>query len=352
MRIGIDCRKITDFGIGVYIRGLLAGLAEIRSGDTFVLFGRGIDASVPPQLEAEIIETHAPHYSLRELYTVGAAANRAGLDVFHAPHYVLPVTRVPAVVTIHDLIHLHVRQTPVARSYARLMLRRAARSSRAIITVSEAVKEEIDSRWPDHSPLSVIPNGVDERLRFTDPVDDARLRELGVEADHFFLFSGNDKPHKNLECLIEAWRSVRKQVSWARLVLTGCRPERFREEEGVVMLGFVEERDLTLLQRGALAVVQPSLHEGFGLPVAEAMAAGTPVIASDIPALREVGSDAPYYFDPRNPGSLGAALLAVGRSADLRETMIQAGRARAGGLRWIEAAQSTLSVYRHATSRT
>src|SRR5207244_6681936 len=113
MRVGIDARKIADFGIGTYIRNLLRELVAL--GDEYVAFAPA-GTALPRGVEHVVVD--APHYSMRELVAVGRAADRARLDLFHAPHYVVPFTRVPLVVTVHDLIHLRHRH-PLARLYAR-----------------------------------------------------------------------------------------------------------------------------------------------------------------------------------------------------------------------------------------
>src|SRR5512140_2923638 len=120
MRIGIDGRKIRDYGIGTYIQGLLRGLTEVAGADEqyVVLAPASARELIPTGFEHVLLE--APHYSLRELFTVGAAAEREALDLFHAPHYVIPFARCPMVVTIHDLIHLHQKhRNPLASLYAR-----------------------------------------------------------------------------------------------------------------------------------------------------------------------------------------------------------------------------------------
>ena len=149
MRIGIDCRKIADFGIGTYIRGLLHALAE-TGGEEYVVFGpRDIAPMLPAGVEHLVVD--APKYSVRELFVVG---RNARIDLFHAPHYVVPFVRVPFVVTIHDLIHLHHRN-PLARAYARSMIGRAVRRSRAVITVSQAVRQDIASTFGHAGKISV-----------------------------------------------------------------------------------------------------------------------------------------------------------------------------------------------------
>ena len=161
MRVGIDARKIADFGIGTYIRGLLGGLVALGTGDEYIAFAPA-GAAIPPAV-ANIVEhivLDAPHYSVRELITLGRAANRARLDVFHAPHYVVPFTRVPLVVTIHDLIHLHQpMRNPLAPLYARAMIRRAIQHARCVLTVTETVKTQLETELGAKNVI-VTPNGV------------------------------------------------------------------------------------------------------------------------------------------------------------------------------------------------
>lgn len=354
MRVGIDCRKIDDFGIGSYIRGLISGFTRTPGDFEIVLLG-------PPALR-ELASTDerfrfekaaAPHYSIREVFVVGRAAARAGVDLLHAPHYVTPAGDIPLVTTIHDLIHLEVRhRNPLGPLYARTMLGRAVRNSRRLITVSQAVRDQIAGRWPRSSgKIEVIPNGVaDPFFAPRHPDDEASIARLGLRADGYFLWVGNDKPHKNLDGLLEAWRRIRDELPHAVLAIVGSKPARASGEERVREIGFVDEPTLARLQGCAIALVQPSFHEGFGLPVAEAMASGTPVIVADIPALREVAGEAARVADPRRPESIAAAMLAVARDASLRNAMIRAGRERAAAFRWREAAEATLAVYRSAAS--
>ncbi|MGK2857631.1 MAG: glycosyltransferase family 4 protein, partial [Thermoanaerobaculia bacterium] len=275
MRIGIDCRKIADFGIGTYVRELLRAMAAIAPDETFVAFGpRSIESHLPSSGPIERVEVDAPHYSIRELGTIGRAANGAKLDLFHAPHYVIPLVRGPVVVTIHDLIHLQVRHAnPLRLLYARGMLRRATRRPARIITVTEAVARTIARAYPDAaSKVRSVHNGVEDRF-FGASVPSPAARR-------YFLWIGNDKPHKNLAGLIAAWRKVAPSLPDCDLVLAGAPPEALRGEPQVRIAGFVPAEELPSLLAGAVALILPSFLEGFGLPVAEAMAAGCPVIAS------------------------------------------------------------------------
>ena len=340
MRVGIDARKIADFGIGTYIRGLLRGLAELEAGDEletgdqYVAFAPA-GTVLPPGVEHVAVD--APHYSVRELFAVGRAADRARLDVFHAPHYVVPFTRVPLVVTIHDLIHLHQpMRNPVAPLYARTMLGRALRKARRVLTVSEAVKRELERELGAKDVL-VTPNGVDVTATA------ARARSAKM-----FLYVGNDKPHKNVGTLLEAFALVRREMEGATLVLAGGAFERFADRGGVIASGFVSSADLARLYQEATALVMPSREEGFGLPAAEAMAHGTAVITSNAPALVEVTGDAALHVDANDAAALASAMLRVAREPSLRAELGAKGTARAALLTWKRCAELTRSAYQSA----
>jgi glycosyltransferase involved in cell wall biosynthesis len=331
MRVGIDARKIADFGIGTYIRGLLGGLAALGTGDEYVAFASA-DAQLPAGIEHVVVD--APHYSVRELVVLGRAAERARLDLFHAPHYVVPFTRVPLVVTIHDLIHLHQKMpNPLALVYARVMLRRAVRNSRAILTVTAAVRAQLEQELGAKNVI-VTPNGISPPLS----TQHSALRT-------WFLYVGNDKPHKNVDALIAAFALVRRELPDARLILAGAAFERFRGRDGVEPRGFVSDEELSSLYRGAVALVMPSLEEGFGLPAAEAMAHGATVITSNDAALVEVTGDAALHVDARDVEALAAAMLRVARDGDLRARLGALGIDRASAMTWQRCAERTRRAY-------
>jgi glycosyltransferase involved in cell wall biosynthesis len=331
MRIGIDARKIADFGIGTYIRGLLEALV-VDSADTYVAFApQRLAHLIPAGVEHAIVE--APHYSIRELIILGRAIDRAHLDLFHAPHYVVPFTSVPFVVTIHDLIHLR-NPNPIARLYARQMIGRAVRRSRRALTVSEAVKREIVSTFGcavDH--VLVTANGVG-----------APFSESGRAAEgRYFLYVGNDKPHKNVDVLVEAFA----RIGSASLVLTGAAFERFKSCERVVVTGFVDDAELAALYRGAIALVMPSREEGFGLPALEAMASGCAVITSNAAALVEITGDAALHVEPE-AASLADGMARIASDESWRAALASRGIARAKEFTWTRCAELTRAAYRRS----
>lgn len=343
MRIGIDARKIADFGIGTYIRGLLGGLVEVAGEDRLVVFAPASAREIVPQ-QCEHVVLEAPHYSLRELVVVSRAIERARLDLFHAPHYIVPLTRCPTVVTIHDLIHLHQKmRNRLAPVYARVMLRRAVRKSARVLTVSEAVRRQIIRELAcSESKVVVTPNGVDGMFQAGEP---------SRSPARYFLFVGNDKPHKNVDALVEAFAIARAGLPEISLVLAGARFQRFASREGVITPGFVSARELASLYRNALALVQPSLEEGFGLPALEAMSSGTAVITSTDDALVEVTGDAAIHADARSVQDIAAAIERIAASDTLRIDLAVRGIARARQFTWRECARETLRVYREVARR-
>lgn len=326
MRVAIDCRKIADYGIGTYIRGLLSAMHGV---EVVALGPRSIAPLLPAGTEHVVVD--APHYSLRELLLVGRAAERAGVDLFHAPHYVLPRVHCRSVVTIHDLIHLHQPlRNPAARLYARVMLGRAVRLAWRVLTVSEAARRDLIAFGCEAEKIVVTPNGID--ARFTP----------GAAADGgYFLYAGNDKPHKNVGRLVEAFAKV-----GGRLVLAGAPFERYRGMRGVETRGFVSDDELLALYRGATALVLPSLEEGFGLPAAEAMACGTAVITSTAPALVEITGDAALHVDAMSSAALADAMRRVASDDALRASLGARGVERARAFTWRKCAAKTLDAYR------
>ena len=350
MRIGIDCRKAADFGIGTYIRGLVGALAKMKLSDQVILLAPASATELLPDA-FERVEEASAGYSIKELFSVGSTASRLQLDVFHSPHYVIPFTSVPIVVTIHDLTHLKVpvwRKHPLAPLYARRMIRRAVKRSTRIITGSEAVRQEITARYPEaRAKISVTRYGVDSRFR-PGPASIEVLRRFRVEPRSYFFFAGNDKPHKNLDRLVEAYRKFRERHPGIRLLIAGG-STRFRGE-GIESAGFVAEKDLPELYRGAIALVQPSLEEGFGLPIVEAMASGTPAIVSDRPVLVEVGGDAALAVDPTSPPAISEAMERFIIDPSLRDRLSANALRRAHLFSWRECAEQTLEIYRRAVS--
>ncbi|MFH1681557.1 MAG: glycosyltransferase [Candidatus Eisenbacteria bacterium] len=356
-RIGIDIRKIHDFGIGTYIRSLVRELSRIDPHREYGVFQ---NADEEMQWGENIIPVvdNSPKYSLREHISLPLKMRRHRIDLFHSPHYVLPVTRpCRAVVTIHDLIHLFYPPSRAAALYARAMMSAATRSASRILTVSNASREDI-VRVLRVAPekVVVIHNAVDERFV---PLETGRAREevartIGVEGEYILCVS-NCLPHKNLRRLIEAFARLKRQGFGGDLVLAGVEaakardlPRAVRENrlgESVRFAGFVPDSFLPALYGGARVFVFPSLYEGFGLPPLEAMACGVPVVVSDTPALTEVVGSAGLRVDPERVESITEGIARLLGDPALHRRYAEEGLRHSRRFSWRAAAEQTLRVY-------
>jgi glycosyltransferase involved in cell wall biosynthesis len=365
VKVAIDVRKLHDFGIGTYIRNLLRHLARIDRENAYVLLCDAPDMNVADQLGPNFrtVFEPSPNYSLREQFHVPWALMRERPDVFHAPHYVLPVA-VPcrSVVTIHDCIHLMFPQylpNRAAYAYARASMWIAAKRSDRILTVSEASKRDI-LRFFNVSPdkISVVYNAIDERFWVEpDPEDVARVRER-FQLDHgFVLYAGTIKPHKNLVRLIEAFAELRKgEFEELKLLIIGDEISKLpalrravhshKLHKHVRFLGFVPDDTLAVLYRLAAVFVFPSLYEGFGLPPLEAMASGTPVVTSNVSSLPEVAGDAAILVDPYEVGSIVDGVRRVLTDPQLAAELRRKGLVRARDFSWERSVSRTHEIYR------
>jgi glycosyltransferase involved in cell wall biosynthesis len=364
VRIGIDARKLHDFGIGTYIRNLLRQLARMDRQTEFVLLCRADDRETLATLGANfrpVIET-AGNYSLAEQVRIPYALKREGVTLFHAPHYVLPpLVTCKSVVTIHDCIHLMFPQylpNRFAYRYAKASISMAARRATRVMTVSESSKRDI-LRYVDTEPnkIDVIYNAYDERFAIDPREEDVvRVSERYQLQSEFVLYAGNVKPHKNLERLIEAFYLVRKRgLDHLKLVLIGDEiskytalrraVHRYQLHKYVRFLGYLPEETLAVMYRLAGVFVFPSLYEGFGLPPLEAMASGTPVVTSNVSSLPEVAGDAAVLVDPYDPSAIAEGIYRVLTDENLRRDLRHKGIARAGQFSWEQSVRRIRAIY-------
>ena len=366
MRIAIDARKLRDYGIGTYVRNLLRQLGRQDDAHEYVVFCREQDCDTVegygPKFRA-VVET-AGNYSVMEQFALPMDLRRAAVDLFHAPHYVLPpLTPCRSVVTIHDCIHLRFPQylpTRIGYAYARAQMWTATHKAARVITVSEASKRDILRyfRVPE-SRIAVIYNAIDERFwHEPDPEDISRTRERYRLTAPFVLYAGNIKPHKNLERLIEAFHLMRQgspELREVELLIIGDEISKYatlrravhrhKLHKHVRFFGFVPDQTLASLYRLANAFVFPSLYEGFGLPPLEAMASGTPVIASNVSSLPEVVGDAALMIDPYEPGAIADAMRQVLTDGDLCLSLRARGLARAREFSWERSVLRVREIY-------
>ena len=364
VRIGIDARKLHDFGIGTYIRNLLRQLARLDRDTEFVVLCRPEDREALAVLGENFraVPEKAGNYSFSEQVTVPVTLKREGVTLFHAPHYVLPrLVRCRSVVTIHDCIHLMFPQylpSRLALTYARASIRMASRRADRILTVSESSKRDI-LRFVDVAAdkIDVIYNAYEERFGVEPHEDEvARVRERYQLQDAFVLYAGNVKPHKNLARLIDAFDIVRRRgLDQLKLVLIGDEISRYAALRRAVhqhqlhkyvrFLGYLPEPTLAVLYRLAGVFVFPSLYEGFGLPPLEAMASGTPVVTSNVSSLPEVAGDAALLVDPYDPEAIADGIYTVLTDEAIGRDLKRKGLARARQFSWEQSVRRVREIY-------
>ena len=364
----MDGRYIRDSypGIGRYTYHLLEALVDLEGGNEWwVLYDPAAEDSrfFLERLESRkglnLVPSATPLRTWSEQARLPRLLAGLSLDLFHTPFYLYPyLTRIPSISTMHDVIPLafpagfSVRSRWIFRMATQLSLWR----SRRIIAVSEATARALDGHFAGASgKIAVIPEGVDARFRPVerDLVDQIRSRHRLPE--RYFLSVGIDSPHKNWRFLVETYARL---GAGPPLVLAGPPDPRYTgtrravEELGladrVLFLGAVAEEDLPGLYSGAEVFLFPSLHEGFGLPVLEAMACGTPVICSDASSLPEVVGDAGMLIDPGDSAGWTAAVERLSDDPALREQMRQQGMVRARAFTWRRAAAETRKLYDQA----
>lgn len=373
LAIGIDCRFVQDkfHGIGRYTYHLLEHVCALEGNHTVTAF---IDPGLPnsrfdwghlrqyPKLTLQPISI--PLYHPAELVAWQAILRAHPVDVFHAPYFWAPlITPCPLVTTIHDMIFdrypEYMPQRYLGLIY-QLASRAAMRRSRRIIAVSKATKNDIVQFGRTHATkVCVVMEGVDIAFQ---PVRDQAIREaVRVRYNlpsQYVLALGARRPHKNIGQLVEAFCQIADSVPHT-LVLVGTIDTRFtpgvtstlerlKQAGRLREIGYVAEEDLPALYTLADLFVQPSIIEGFGLPVLEAMACGCPVACSNTSSLPEVAGEAALLFDPHDHTAIAETLRQVLGAPELRRILAERGRARAGMFRWETAAAQTLDVYRHA----
>lgn len=379
MRVGINAQKLFDSqdyrnaGVSRYIRGICAHLPAVPGPERFVLYTNWTMPTWPdvegPRLRVapSSLPTLAPIARIAwEQAALPMLGWRDRLDVLHCPLNVLPVaTRVPVVLTIHDLTFIRFpdRFHQAKRRYLALLTRHAARRAARIVTDSAATRADVIAAFGvDPARVEVVYPGVDPDFRASHGEGEAleafRAR-LGLP-DRYILYLGTLEPRKNVDRLVRAFARLVRQGFPHRLVLAGGRGwdhgaiDGAVADEGVTdrvtFPGYVRREDQPFWYGAADLFVYPSQYEGFGLPVLEALACGTPVITSNVSSLPEVVGDAGITVDPADVGSLADAMAAVLSERALATRMREAGPSRAATFTWANAAGQCVRAYRQAAA--
>jgi glycosyltransferase involved in cell wall biosynthesis len=363
-------------GSGQYLRRLMAGLrkAAPELKLTLVLPGAGEARDIPDGVE--MLAVGGGRGNLAKVWfeqrRFPTAVGRANADIAHVPYWGAPLSSpAPLVVSILDAIPVMLpAYTRGFRQKLYVSLQTAAaRGATEILTISAAAKADlIDELGLPESRVTVTPLAADEAFHPRMGAErDSGVKEKYGLPDRFVLYLGGFDQRKNVTQLLEAWRYVTKaEGAEVALVIAGAEPvwaepmfpdlrqaarERDFDDEALRWIGRVDEADLPALYRLAEVFVYPSLYEGFGLPVLEAMASGTPVVANQIPVLEEISGDGAYLVPVGDARKMGGAILALLGQRDLYDTQRSRGLARATHFQWRKTARETLAVYEKALAR-
>ncbi len=373
MKIGIDARLWGQTGVGRYIRNLVKNLQEIDKTNTYVLFVRNQDHDEIQNSEFKIqnvkwkiVKTDIKWHTVSEQVRFASILNKEKLDLVHFPYFSVSIFyNRPFVVTIHDLIINHfptgkasTLAVPIYRiklfAY-KLIIKKAAQKAKKIITVSNATKEEIaDHLKIKENKIEVIYEAADDSLKLK--TENVKLQtsntKYKIQNTKYFLYVGNAYPHKNLEKLIQAFNKISNEYEDLKLILIGKkdyfyqRLEKENKSKRIIFFGKATDSELSSFYSNAIALVSPSLMEGFGLPVLEAMSLKCLVIASDIPAFREIAQDNILYFNPQDVNDISEKLKDVIKNEDKykKEKLVRAFE-KTKNFSWEKSARETLRVY-------
>lgn len=375
LRIGIDIRRLGDFGVGTYIKNLVHALQRVESPSmSYVLVGNKGQfeklGPLGPHFQSQIY----PHSfnSRRSHFDFPLGLRRLRLDTFHMPHRWVPyfVGR-PYVTTLHDINNILFPEeddSPAPERLRRHMLSHGLRRASRVIAVSEATKRDaVTHLGLSADRIDVVHNAIDEQVGR--PVTENErievLHRYRIRGP-FVLYAGRIQPHKNIPRLIEAFAVAkaelenRPEYNDLTLIVIGDQPSAFpavrhavmrsRVQHSVRFLGLVPVETLRCFYEAATAFLFPSLYEGFGVAPLEAMAHGTPVIASNCSSMPETVGDAAVLVNPENVFEIARGLQRVLLDETFREQLRRRGREQAGRFSWDNSARRVLDIYRRVTA--
>lgn len=372
--ICIDCRYIgvRPSGIAEVVRGLIDHAPTLAPDLRFLLLRSAVrrePLSDAPNVRERIVRQAANGPAT--MWWLRDVVDLTGVDLLHATYNTMPAgLRMPCVVTIHDVMRLtHPAWCrPGVRGWAEKHfyghgLRRAIRSADAIAAISSATASTIAAFHPAaRARTTVTLSGVSDHFR-PRPVDPAALAGLGLAPRRpFVLTVGQDAPYKNHDGALRGFAAAFGDDSGIDLVMVQRRGPGRARLEGLVrslhldgrvhFLSAIDGDALVTLYGAARVLLHPSFAEGFGNPVAEAMACGCPVVTSEVSAMPEVAGGAALLTDPHDPDAIARCLRAVIRSPEQAQRMRAAGLARARILQWRDFAAANIAIYREVLART
>jgi len=372
MRVGFDVRPFLkeETGVGIYFKSLLFALSKIDRENEYYLFSSSWKDRFDPSKVPSFAHKHFRDFRY-PVRMINFLWNKLGwpaldrffktrLDLAHSPTPLILPSRGKKIVTVYDLCFLeypHLSDDESRRVFTSKIEQSLHRADR-IITISHFSRKQILERFSvDKNKIHVTHLGID--LNFWREVDQEETDLIRTKYNlpsSYLLFVGAQEPRKNIVNLIEALKIVQSKYRSIPLVLAGregkdsanvlARIKKHDLKQWVYMTGYLNDFELRNIYRLATAFVFPSLCEGFGLPLLEAMASGIPLLTSHAAALPEVCQDAALFFDPMQPESMAEMIIRVLKNADLREDLIKKGDKRVLDFSWESTAEQTLSIYR------
>lgn len=359
MRVAINARvlaKPEPAGVSRYTKELLIALADRDDDVEYVIFGvETLPTELHDRPRIENAGEVPPDPSgLRvqfwEQVTLPRALRHYDVDLLHSTAGFSPVVAdVPTVLTVHDISPI-THPEWFSRGYAtlyRALTPLALRRVDRIVTISKFSQSEITETYPwTKGKVSAVHNGL------TPIPEDETERVDGLDEGAYLLFVGSLNPRKNVARLLDAYEQYRGRTDDPLpLVLAGAQRDVFAAVnrppiDDVHALGFVPDEQRNWLYHNATALLFPSLYEGFGLPIIEAMDCGIPVLTSNIGAMAEVAGDAAMLVDPTDTDDIAAGIERLETDDDLRETLIEAGRNRVSAFTWASTAAEMIPIYR------
>jgi glycosyltransferase involved in cell wall biosynthesis len=377
VKIAIDIRRITEFGIGTYTRNVVRALTRLDQESEYLLIGSPQRVEemgpLPPNFQA--VPLLDPDHTPRGYFRYRTLLKQSNCDLVHVPHLFAMPRRLPCpyVLTVHDVLE-HMSRTNGRSDLRRLLnfqlTRRALKGAACVFAVSKFTKSEIEKLFgiaPDR--IRVVYNAID--ARFLGGHATAADRQFLVERYQvnypFLLYAGRISPHKNIVRIIEAFSALKAELEKEgkypslKLIIIGDELSKHPDlrrtvirggvQNDVRFLGFIPIDVLRVFYDAAKIFVFPSLYEGFGLPPLEAMAHGTPVLASNTSSLPEVVGNAAVLVNPENVFEIMRALHRILTDQGLRERMKRRCYEQAKKFSWDVSAEQILGVYREVAGQ-
>jgi glycosyltransferase involved in cell wall biosynthesis len=345
-------------GIGRTTLQTLHAMVAMNKNDEFFVFlphdapdDLALDAENITAIRTEVSLDQPIKSLLFEGFELPRRLKGARIDLYYSPSYLLPFFRgaESEVICVHDLAwRIFPRSKSLRfRSYMNARLPSALRRANRIVSVSVATADDLTREYGDGlaDRIRIVHNGVD--LDVFSPGGNPGRR---FSEEPFLAVVGNQDPRKNLGTLLDALPAFRARIRPCRLVMVGPGATPRPSPPAVDFVGYLDDVDLVDLYRASMMVVQPSLYEGFGLPVLEAMACGTPVACADIPVFREIAGDCARFFNPRDAASIADTMAELASDEVGRADLARRGRVRAEQFSWAKSATKLQQVFTEATS--